>query len=51
MKKISKRDILFIILGIFIYILFESLINWDSTKAAFNKGYNQAKQEDSQPRK
>lgn len=43
MRKITKRDVLFFFLGIFAFFLFETVYDWEGTKDAFQKGYNDGK--------
>ena len=38
--KITKRDILFLFIGLFIAFLVDSIINWEENKQAFLDGYN-----------
>lgn len=40
MKKISKRDVLFFLAGIFTFFLVDVATNWEQAKAAFWEGYN-----------
>lgn len=39
MKKITKREIIVFLLGIFTLFLIEIIYDWDGTKNAFQKGY------------
>jgi hypothetical protein len=43
MKKISKREIIAFLLGIFTLFLFESIYDWEGTKKAFFKGYEEGR--------
>lgn len=38
--KITKRDILFFIIGVLTMFVFESVYDWQGTKAAIKKGWN-----------
>jgi len=39
--KITKRDVKIFILGFVTFFLVESIYNWDSSKKAFDRGWNQ----------
>lgn len=38
--KITKREIIFFIAGIITMLIIESVYDWNGTKAAFQKGWN-----------
>ena len=38
--KITKRDVVFFLLGIFTIFLIESIIDWEETKKSFKDGFN-----------
>jgi len=42
MKKITKRDILFFLLGMFTFLVFEIIYDWDNSVKSFYKGFNDA---------
>ncbi|MDG1276881.1 MAG: hypothetical protein P8O16_06330 [Algoriphagus sp.] len=39
MKKITKRDILFFFIGIATFFIFETVYNWEESKEAMRKGF------------
>lgn len=39
MKKITKREIIAFILGLFTFIIIDTALNWEEAKAAIRKGY------------
>jgi len=41
--KITKRNILFFILGFLTYFLIDMALDWDSAKKGFQEGYNDAR--------
>jgi|TARA_B110000114_G_C14788551_1_gene275774 hypothetical protein len=41
--KITKRDVTFFLLGIFIIFIIESVMNWEGTKKSLNDGFNDGK--------
>lgn len=43
-KRITKRDILFFVLGLFTMFAIEVVTNWDAHKKAFKEGYNGARE-------
>jgi hypothetical protein len=45
MRKITKRDLLFFFLGILACFIFETVSSWESSKAAFMRGYNETRKE------
>jgi 1,4-dihydroxy-2-naphthoate octaprenyltransferase len=42
MKKITKRDLLFFVLGLLAMLMFELLYNWTDHVKDFKDGYNDA---------
>jgi 1,4-dihydroxy-2-naphthoate octaprenyltransferase len=42
MKKITKRDLLFFVLGLLAMLMFEVLYNWTDNVKDFKDGYNDA---------
>jgi len=40
--KITKRDILFLFIGLFIAFIVDAVVNWDENKQAFIDGRNAA---------
>ncbi|MCY1719190.1 hypothetical protein OU798_02485 [Prolixibacteraceae bacterium Z1-6] len=40
--KITKRDILFLFIGLFIAFLIDAVVSWEENKQAFLDGYNSA---------
>lgn len=49
MKKITKREIIAFLLGIFALFLVESIYDWEGTKKAFQKGYEEGRNSVSAP--
>ncbi len=47
MKKITKRDVLFFLAGMFLMLIIEMIYDWNDFKQGFTSGYNEgrAKQE------
>ena len=41
MRKITKRDVQFFILGILTCFIVDLVTDWQGTKESFNKGYNE----------
>ncbi|SDC90935.1 hypothetical protein SAMN04488104_100927 [Algoriphagus faecimaris] len=39
MKKITKREIIAFILGLFTFIVLDTALNWEEAKEAMRKGY------------
>jgi hypothetical protein len=42
MKKITKRDVGFFLLGIVTFFVFELIYDWEGNKAAFKEGFEAA---------
>lgn len=42
--KIKKRDVLFFLLGLLSFLVFDIVSNWDEAVTSFNKGYNAARE-------
>ena len=42
MKNLTKRDILFFVVGILSMLVIEALYDWEGTKQSFMKGFNDA---------
>ncbi len=40
MKKITKRDIVFFVLGLLAMLLIDILVDWEGSVQAFKDGYN-----------
>lgn len=40
MKKITKREVVAFVLGIITVFVIDSIVNWDDSVKAFNKGYD-----------
>ena len=40
MKRITKRDVKIFLLGMLIFFLIESILNWKETKDSFMRGWN-----------
>ncbi|MEB2781636.1 hypothetical protein U3A58_14660 [Algoriphagus sp. C2-6-M1] len=44
MKRITKRDLVFFVLGLFAFFLFETIYDWEENvkaiKAGYEDGYN-----------
>lgn len=40
MKKITKRDLLFFVLGLIVMFVFETFYNWSDSVKSFKAGWN-----------
>ncbi len=49
MKKIAKRVVLFLFLGMFIFIVIDTICNWEDAKKSFMNGWNRAQVENVKP--
>ncbi len=45
MKKITKRDVLFLFLGMFIFIVIDTICDREGAKKSFMQGWNKAQVE------
>ncbi|WP_186299991.1 hypothetical protein [Algoriphagus algorifonticola] len=39
MRKITKREIIAFVLGLFTILIIDTSLNWEEAKAAFREGY------------
>ncbi|WP_286941753.1 MULTISPECIES: hypothetical protein [unclassified Algoriphagus] len=39
MRKITKREIIAFVLGLFTFLIIDTALNWEEAKAAIRKGY------------
>jgi len=44
-RKITKRDILFFIIGIITVITFDAIINWEDNMTSFKEGFEEGYQD------
>lgn len=42
MKKITKRDVIFFVLGVLAMFIFETVYNWEDSVKSFKEGWNSA---------